>query len=245
MKRNLATVIVLVGALLGWGCATKKYVRQTTEPIGTKVDQVAEQSNKQGQTLDQTVKRVDQGEVKLSATDEKATAADSRASDALNRANTAGQKADQNGRDISELRQTLGNLDDYKVAAQAAVPFGFNKDTLTPQAKEELDKIVSDTSGLKRYFVAVEGFTDRAGPIDYNLELSRRRANRVVEYLVAKHDIPVYRIQMVGLGKDKPADEGRGRAAAKKNRRVEVTVYSADTTVAGTPKTTPTNPQQK
>ncbi len=40
--------------------------------------------------------------------------------------------------------------------------------------------------------------------------------------------MPVYRIQIVGLGKDKPVDEGKNRAAREKNRRVEVTVFSAD-----------------
>jgi len=44
--------------------------------------------------------------------------------------------------------------------------------------------------------------------------------------------MPVYRIQIVGLGKDKPVDEGKGREARQKNRRVEVTVFSADSTQA-------------
>jgi flagellar motor protein MotB len=33
---------------------------------------------------------------------------------------------------------------------------------------------------------------------------------------------------MIGLGAQKPADDGKGRTANAKNRRVEVTVYSAD-----------------
>ena len=40
--------------------------------------------------------------------------------------------------------------------------------------------------------------------------------------------IPIYRIHMVGLGEEKPVEEGRSRAANAKNRRVEVKVYSAD-----------------
>ena len=83
-------------------------------------------------------------------------------------------------------------------------------------------------NNYKRFFIAVEGFTDQTGSDAYNAELSRRRANAVVAYLVSQHNIPVYRIQMIGLGKDKPVDEARNRAARAKNRRVEVTVYSAD-----------------
>ena len=42
--------------------------------------------------------------------------------------------------------------------------------------------------------------------------------------------MPVYRIQIVGLGKEKPVDDGKGREAREKNRRVEVTLFSADDT---------------
>ena len=50
----------------------------------------------------------------------------------------------------------------------------------------------------------------------------------MVEYLVAKHDIPIYRIHMIGLGVEKPVDDARTRSARAKNRRVEVKVFSAD-----------------
>jgi len=53
-----------------------------------------------------------------------------------------------------------------------------------------------------------------------------------VQYLVAKHDIPIYRIHMIGLGDEKPVEEGRNRAARAKNRRVEVKVFTADEVTA-------------
>jgi outer membrane protein OmpA-like peptidoglycan-associated protein len=59
------------------------------------------------------------------------------------------------------------------------------------------------------------------------LELSRRRAEAVQTYLVAKHNVPVYRIQIVGLGVDKPVNEQKTRDQREKNRRVEVTLFSA------------------
>jgi len=54
----------------------------------------------------------------------------------------------------------------------------------------------------------------------------------VVEYLVAQHDIPIYRVHMVGLGEQKPVEDARNRAANAKNRRVEVTLFSADQSLA-------------
>src|SRR5205807_7390563 len=97
---------------------------------------------------------------------------------------------------------------------------------------EALDKVAAARGNMKRFVIAVEGFTDKVGSADYNNALSQRRANSVVNYLVTKYDIPLYRIYMVGLGSQKPADEGRTREARSKNRRVEVKIYSADQTTA-------------
>jgi outer membrane protein OmpA-like peptidoglycan-associated protein len=165
--------------------------------------------------------------------------ADNHAAEAM----TAAQKADQNAmqaQDMSKqntqaingLQQTLGNLDDYKLQAETVVPFGFNKDNLTDEAKEQLDQFVREHSNSKRYFITIEGFTDKTGTRSYNDELSRRRASHVMAYLITQHSIPVFRIQDVGLGNEKPADTGRNRAARAKNRRVEIRMFSADQNMA-------------
>ena len=76
--------------------------------------------------------------------------------------------------------------------------------------------------------MTVEGYTDSTGDKAYNEALSRKRADAVVNYLVAKQNVPIYRIHMIGLGEDKPVDEAKNRAARAKNRRVEVKVLTAD-----------------
>lgn len=228
MKNHLLTTIVIGTALLSGGCATKKYVAKTTDPIRDHVNQVASQSDQQGKQIGEQGNQLksqtadlERNQTEINANKERAMSADARAGDAL-------QKSDQNSRDLSELRQTVANLDDYKPTGAVAVPFAFNKDVLSPQAKQELDHLVSDKAALKRFFIAVEGYTDKVGSVTYNNALSKRRADAVVQYLVAKHDIPVYRIHEIGLGQEKLADEGKGKAANAKNRRVEVTFYSAD-----------------
>lgn len=221
------------------GCATKKYVHQTIDPVSGKLDQVATQTNRQGKTLDETRQSLDQtkeslekDETALNATNERAVSADNRAGQAIDQAGQANQKADKVGSDLGDLRNTVANLDDYKQVAGATVNFKFDSDKLSDEAKHELDQMAANQNQYKRYFIAVEGFTDSVGSVDYNNALSRRRADAVVEYLVAEHDIPVYRIHMVGLGKQKPVEDARTRAAQAKNRRVEVTLYSADQSLA-------------
>jgi len=246
MKNVIIPTIIVGAALLNGACATKKYVAKTVDPISGKLDQVAKQSDEQGQKLTQTAQSLDQtrqtlekDETELNATKERAMSADGRATDALKRADDAGQKADQAGtkadqanRDLGDLKGVVANLDDYKPVGNATVNFKFNSDKLDSEAKLALDQMVSGQTQHKRFFIAVEGFTDRIGIDAYNADLSRRRADAVVSYLVAQHNVPVYRVHMVGLGKMKPLDEAKNRAAQAKNRRVEVTLFSADQAAA-------------
>ena len=102
------------------------------------------------------------------------------------------------------------------------------------EAKEQLDQFVSQHSSAKRYFITIEGYTDKTGTKSYNDALSRRRAEHVMAYLITQHNIPVFRIQDIGLGNEKPADTGRNRAARAKNRRVEIRLFTADTNLAMT-----------
>jgi outer membrane protein OmpA-like peptidoglycan-associated protein len=243
MKGFLATASVVTGALLAAGCATHKYVQNTTAPIQAKVDQVGDQTNKNSQAIDDTKKQVqdvdDKAQSGISAAQERASTADQHANDAMNRANQANQaagqaaqSADQANHGLDALRQVVANIDDYQLQTSATVPFKFNQYMLTPDAKQDLDKLADDIKPDRRFFIAVEGYTDNIGDKQYNQALSRRRADSVVEYLVSQHDVPIYRIHMVGLGEDKPVDSAANRAARAKNRRVEVKVYTADKVTA-------------
>jgi outer membrane protein OmpA-like peptidoglycan-associated protein len=250
MKAFLATTCIATGALFAAGCATHKYVRNTTAPIQAKLDQVGEQASRNDQSIEDTknqVKQVDEkaqsginaASEKASTADQHALTADQHAGDAMNKANQAGQtanqavqSANQANRDLDSLRTVIANIDDYKLQTSATVAFKFNQYVLTTDAQEDLDKLAEGVKSNHRFFVAVEGYTDDVGNKRYNELLSSRRADSVAEYLVAKHDIPIYRIHMIGLGEEKPVDERHNRAGRAKNRRVEVRVFSADQVTA-------------
>jgi outer membrane protein OmpA-like peptidoglycan-associated protein len=250
MKGFLATTCIATSTLLAAGCATHKYVRYTTAPIQAKLDQVGEQASRNSQAIEDTrnqVRQVDEkaqsginvAEEKAATADQHALTADRHAVDAMNKANQVGQtanqavqSADQANRGLNGLRQVLASIDEYKLKSSATVPFEFNQYVLTTEAQEDLDKLAGELKSSRRFFIAVEGYTDDIGNKGYNEVLSRRRANSVAEYLVAKHDIPIYRIHMIGLAEEKPVDEGHDRTARAKNRRVEVKVFSADQVAA-------------
>jgi outer membrane protein OmpA-like peptidoglycan-associated protein len=243
MNASLVTTCIVAGALLASGCATKKYVQNTTAPIQAKVDEAGAQTGRNGQQIEDTrnqLKQVDEkaqsgisaAQERASAADRHAALADQHAGEAQNRADQANRLGEKNTQDVSSLRNVVANIDDYKLQTTAALLFGVNKYELTADAKVELDKLATEVKSEKRFYIAVEGFTDSTGSKAYNEALSRRRADRVVEYLVAKHDIPIYRIHMIGLGQEKPVDEAHSREARAKNRRVEVKVFNADQVLA-------------
>ena len=155
MKKHLAMTVILGGAMLAGGCATKKYVRNTTAPIQAKVDQVGDQTNKNTAGLDDNrkeIKAVDErAESGISAAKERAMTADNHAGEAMKRAdaaaasaNEAKTKADQDAVEISSLRGIVANLDEYKPVAETTVQFAFGKDKLTPEAEAALDKLATD-----------------------------------------------------------------------------------------------------
>ncbi len=226
MKRPIAICLACSLAVLG-GCATKKYVAQTVDPVNAKLNQVDQNGQK-------TQKQLDEAEPRISAADEKATSADARATDALGRADAASKKSDQVRDQLhAELNDRIANLDDYKSGTPVTVLFKVNSSTLSDEAKQQLDQMTGGALGnTKRYFIAIQGFTDKTGSAEYNLALSRRRAEAVQTYLVGQKNVPVYRIQIVGLGKDKPLNEQKTREERSQNRRVEVTLFSADSGTA-------------
>lgn len=228
MRRGIELVLLagVAAAVMLSGCATKKYVAKQVDPVQQKLDQVQQQATS-------TQKQLEGDEPKISAAQEKADSADNRAGEAMGRADAVGKKTDQLSSDLTstrnEFNDRLGNLDNYKSVADITVLFKFNSDKLTDDAKQQLDQAVQGNVGsLKRYFVAIQGYTDKIGPADYNIELSRRRAVAVQNYLIGQHNVPVYRVQIVGLGKDKPVNDEKTRDDRAKNRRVEVQVFSAD-----------------
>src|SRR5260370_20791754 len=133
-----ATIALAAGSLLIAGCATKGYVRQSITPIEQKVEQVDQNSQKRDSAqvadINKTNQVVEEDEKKLSATSEIAKTADDQSRGAISKAN-------QNAKDLSDLRNVVANIDDYKPANQAVVHFGINNDTLTKDEKVKLDDV--------------------------------------------------------------------------------------------------------
>ena len=125
-----------------------------------------------------------------------------------------------------------------KVVLSADSLFDFNKATVKPAGKQQLDKLAADLKGANFEVITVTGHTDRIGTHDYNMKLSTARAEAVKTYLVESAGIPAAKIVATGTdGADpqtKPGDcigTDKGKKASKAliaclqpDRRVEVEV---------------------
>ncbi len=77
---------------------------------------------------------------------------------------------------------------------------------------------------LKKYpdtTAVIEGHTDEVGTDEYNMQLSQRRANSVVDYLVNQSGIDRSRLKAVGYGKTRPIADNRTEEGKRQNRRID------------------------
>jgi OOP family OmpA-OmpF porin len=220
MNMKSSVTILLAGALLafGSGCASKTYVRQQTQPIIDKSNDLDALTAKNTNGIRDVDSRAQKG---IAGVNQKAGEAGQKADDARSRADQAQGLASQVSGRADMLASQVANLDNYRPVADAAVHFGFNKSNLTAQAKAALDELAAQVPNTKGYIVVVEGNTDSIGSADYNYKLSERRAEAVIQYLSGK-SIPAHKIYVIGLGKDKAAESNTTADGRAKNRRVEV-----------------------
>ena len=214
-KTILVATLSAASLLTNIGCATKKYVRQQLTPINNKIGELDEISSKNSKDILDVNGKAEQGITAASAADQKAAAAN----DSAQQANqgVAGVKTGLNG-----LQGTVENLDNYKPVANTTVQFGVDKAALTKADQQALDEFAQQIGQQKHFIVQVQGYTDSTGSAEYNNQLSRRRADAVIQYLAAKHNVPPYRVYIIGLGEDNPVADNKSSVGRKKNRRVDV-----------------------
>jgi len=99
--------------------------------------------------------------------------------------------------------------------------FAFDSAQLTAEDKATLDTVAARLKELEFVDGVANGHTDNVGDAAYNLKLSERRAQAVVDYLAAKGVAPG-RIKAVGYGESKPLADNATEAGRAQNRRVTI-----------------------
>lgn len=100
--------------------------------------------------------------------------------------------------------------------------FDLDKASIKPESKSTLEQIstlLNDNPELK---LVIVGHADSQGKIEYNMELSTRRAKSVETALVSDYGIAKDRLSAWGVGYLSPVASNRTEAGRAKNRRVEL-----------------------
>jgi OmpA-OmpF porin, OOP family len=214
---------------------------------------IATLESKEQKDVSRVEERAMSAENKANEAAKAAQAADQRAAQAGEAAKGANSLAQQDQAQIGEMQRAVQNIDSYKLVTSDGVLFGFNKATLTDEGKAKLDALLQSAQGMGRFVLEVAGYTDKTGPRDYNLALSRRRADAVTRYLADK-GVPLRRIHMIGFGYDVPSmgqlagqtpTAGDQKMSRKEQRRVVVNLYAPDTTLSASSGAPPAQQMQQ
>ncbi len=183
--------------------ARKKYVQRQTEPIRDRVNELDELTSANGKSIKDTDSRALAG-IKLAS--DKATEADQHAIEAGNKATQAQQSAQQVTTKVQTVETVVSNIDQYKASNQTEIRFRPGQTVLSKNAKDALDQMAGGVKGQRGYIIEVQGFSSGKGQTA--ITTSQKMAESVVRYLVLNHEIPVYRIYLVGMGNAPPGVDG-------------------------------------
>jgi peptidoglycan-associated lipoprotein len=198
----LALATALVGTT---GCATKKYVKQETGAVNTRVDEV------QGQ-VEQSQTRLNTHESRINQHDQQIGDISKTAQEALDRAQQAGKLAQ--GKFLYET-----------VLTDEKVKFGFDTADLSPEGQAAIDEFAAKIKEQNQnVYIEIQGHTDNVGSAKYNEELGLLRAESVRRYLNQKHGFPLHRINVISYGETAAVADNGSRQGRAQNRRVALVV---------------------
>jgi len=224
--------------------ARKKYVQRQTEPIRDRVNELDELTSSNGKAIKDTDSRAQAG-IKLAS--DKANEADQHAVDAGNKATAAQQSAQQVTTRVQTVENVVGNIDQYKASNQTEIRFRPGQTMLSKNAKDALDTMAEGVKGQRGYIIEVQGFS--SGRAQTAITNSQKMAESVVRYLVLNHEIPVYRIYLVGMGNaPAPTTDETAKGKRVSGGRVEISLLKNDleqlSVNTGAPATTADQQQQ-
>jgi len=223
--------------------ARKKYVERQVSPIRNRVNEIDELSAQNARMIKDVDSRAQEG-IRLASL--KATEADQHAVEAGNRANQAHQTATQAGARLQTVEQVVGNLDQYQPATTTEIRFRPGQSVLSAKAKEALDEMATSLKDQRGYIIEVQGFSQGSGQTA--IANSQKMADAVVRYLVLNHEVPMYRIFVVGMGnapvQAKNAEEG-AKPARIRGGRVEISLLKNNVDQLAQQQSAPAETQQQ
>lgn len=115
----------------------------------------------------------------------------------------------------------------FKYCITLHTEFDVDKTEIRPEYGEEITKVGSFMKQYPTTTAVIEGHTDNVGDAEYNMKLSKLRAESVVNYLVDKLGIDRSRLSAVGFGASRPIADNATDAGKQANRRMDAIIDCA------------------
>jgi outer membrane protein OmpA-like peptidoglycan-associated protein len=238
-KLQIVALVVALGGLASGCVASRKFVRNE---VKTSSDQLSGQIDKTNGEVKETKDAVDQVNTKVagvdqrvSGVDQKVNGVDSKVSD-LDSRTTQGinslktdvsgvsSKVDQTNSSVASLDKKFQNRNNLQMSSQKSVMFKFDSADLKSVDKSPLDEIATVVSQNPDAIIVLEGHTDNVGNAEYNMKLGERRVDAVRRYLAIEKNVPVYKIEQVSFGAEKPLAPNNSKDGREQNRSVSIMV---------------------
>jgi len=207
--------------------ARKKYVQRQVQPIQDQLNELDQLTQANAKMIQDVDTRAQAG---IQLASNKAGEADLHAQAAQQRADQAHQTAQQASDQLQTVQKVVSNIDQYRTDSEMEIRFRPGQSALSKRAKDALDQLAEPLKSQKGYVVQVQGFAPGRG--QQAIATSQQLADSVVRYLVLNHEIPVYRIYVVGMGNAPLTTEG-GKVRRGAGGTVEVAVLRNDTEQLG------------
>jgi outer membrane protein OmpA-like peptidoglycan-associated protein len=201
--------------------ARKVWIKRRLGPIRDRLNELDKLTAAHAAEIKDVDARSQQG---IQLLTQKVSLADQHASDAATRAQSAQDAATQASSRVSDAEKIFSSRDQYRTRSKTEIRFRPGQTVLSKQAKDALDIIAAPLKNEHGYIIEVRGFSPASGHAA--VATSQQIADSVARYLVETHEIPIYRIYVLGMGNATSADE----AGARRNMhlRVEVSLLKND-----------------
>ena len=221
MKKVVLAVPLLALALGGTtACATKKFVRGEVGQVNNKVDTLSK-------SLEETQERTKANEARIGEVDQKAAQADQKAVAAGRSADAAGAAAAAVNTRADAIEKAAKRIVYEVVLNEEKGNFKFGQATMPEDVTPQLDQLVQQLKANPNgAYIEIEGHTDNVGNKDINYKLGLERAENVKRYLYEQHQVPLFKINVISFGEEKPVADNKTKDGRAQNRRVVIKVLA-------------------
>jgi outer membrane protein OmpA-like peptidoglycan-associated protein len=246
----LTVLLVLAG--LSSGClATRKYVRNevkaSADNLSAQIDATNGQVKETQDAVHQLSTRVTGVDQRVTTVDQRVTSVNTKVDELDTRTtqsvsglktdvsavrtevSSVNTRAETTSRDLASLDQKFQKRNNYAVSSQKAIQFKFDSATLTEDSKAPLDEIAAAVMENPDAILVLEGHTDSTGDRNYNIRLGERRIEAVRRYLAVEKGVPVYKIEEISFGAEKPIAPNDSKQGREQNRAVTLSILVPST----------------